>query len=113
MNFLQKDMEYENCYVFTHLHVQEFLAAMFYVLKDRWGTRDCSLQSLEDFKLLLESSSGKDPHMMQMKCFLFGLLNEDLVKPLETTLNCKMSLDIKGKILRWLEILENSEHFPA
>ncbi|XP_044116182.1 NACHT, LRR and PYD domains-containing protein 14 [Neovison vison] len=112
-NILQKDTEYENCYVFTHLHVQEFLAAMFYVLKDNWETRDRSLQSFEDVKLLLEANSGQDPHLAQMKCFLFGLLNEDLVKQLETTLNCTMSLEIKGKILQWLEILGKSEHFPT
>ncbi|KAF3830023.1 hypothetical protein GH733_001448, partial [Mirounga leonina] len=113
MSILQKHTEYENCYVFTHLHVQEFLAAMFYMLKDNWGTRNNSLQSFEDLKLLLESNSDQDPHLMQTKRFLFGLLNDDLVKQLETTLNCKMSLEIKRKILQWLEILGNSEHFPA
>ncbi|XP_042761935.1 NACHT, LRR and PYD domains-containing protein 14 isoform X4 [Panthera leo] len=113
LNILQKDMEYENCYMFTHLHVQEFLAAMFYMLQDSWGTKNSSFQSFEDLKLLLESNSYKDPHLTQMKCFLFGLLNEDRVKQLEKTFSCKMSLEIKWKILQWLEMMGNSEDFPA
>nr|XP_019583439.1 PREDICTED: NACHT, LRR and PYD domains-containing protein 14 [Rhinolophus sinicus] len=113
MNILQKDIEYENCYEFTHLHIQEFFAAMFYMLKDSWGITDCSLQSFEDLKLLLESNSHRDPHLMQMKCFLFGLLNEDRVKQLEETFNCKMSLEIKWKILQWIKILGKSEHFSS
>ncbi|XP_057603308.1 NACHT, LRR and PYD domains-containing protein 14 [Hippopotamus amphibius kiboko] len=113
MNILQKDREYENCYLFTHLHIQEFFAAMFYMLQGNWGTRDNSFQAFEDLELVLESSSYKDPHLLQMKCFLFGLLNEDRVKQLEETFNCKMSPEIKWKILQWMETLGNSEHFPS
>ncbi|XP_039719374.1 NACHT, LRR and PYD domains-containing protein 14 [Pteropus medius] len=113
INILQKDTEYENCYEFAHLHIQEFFAAMFYMLKDSWGTTDRSAQAFEDLKLLLESNSYKDPHLMPMKCFLFGLLNEDLVKQLEETFNCTLSLEIKWKILQWMEILGNSEYFSS
>ncbi|KAF6105118.1 NLR family pyrin domain containing 14 [Phyllostomus discolor] len=111
MNILQKDSDYENCYEFTHLHIQEFFAAMLYILEDSWGPMDHSSQSFADLKLLLESSSYKDPHLIQMKCFLFGLLNEDRVKQLEETFNCKMSLEIKEKILQGMEILGNSDYF--
>lgn len=57
MSILQQDVQYENCYVFTHLHIQEFFAAVFYMLKGSWGTKDHSFQSLEGLKLLLESNS--------------------------------------------------------
>ncbi|XP_019487772.1 PREDICTED: NACHT, LRR and PYD domains-containing protein 14 [Hipposideros armiger] len=114
MNILQVDTEYENCYEFTHLHIQEFFAAMFYLLKDSWGITDRSSQSFEqDLKLLLESNSHREPHLMQMKYFLFGLLNEDQVKQLEETFNCKMSLEIKWKILQWMKILGNNDYFPS
>ncbi|KAI4580921.1 hypothetical protein MJG53_010463 [Ovis ammon polii x Ovis aries] len=112
-NILQKDTVYENCYVFTHLHIQEFFAAMFYVLQDSWDTRDDSLQSFENLELVLESSSYKDPHLLQMKCFLFGLLNEDRMKQLEETFNCTMSLEVKWMILQWMETLGNSEQLPS
>uniref|UniRef100_A0A8C4PGY0 NLR family pyrin domain containing 14 n=1 Tax=Equus asinus TaxID=9793 RepID=A0A8C4PGY0_EQUAS len=113
VNILQKDTEYENCYVFTHLHIQEFFAAMFYILKDSRETGNLFFQSFEDLKLLFESNSYKDRHLMQMKCFVFGLLNEGLVKQLEDTFNCKMSLGVKWKILQWMEILGNSDCFPS
>ncbi|KAM9660246.1 NACHT, LRR and PYD domains-containing protein 14 [Trichechus inunguis] len=113
MNILQKDSEYENCYVFTHLHVQEYFAAMFYTLKGKWGTRDHSFQSFEDLKLLLESKAYEDTHLMQMKCFLFGLLNEDRVIQLEKTFYCTMSLGLKWELLQWIETLGNSEYSPS
>ncbi|XP_055404759.1 NACHT, LRR and PYD domains-containing protein 14 isoform X3 [Bubalus kerabau] len=112
-NILQKDTEYENCYVFTHLHIQEFFAAMFYVLEGNWDNRDDSLQSFENLELVLESSSYKDPHLLQMKCFLFGLLNEDRMKQLEETFNCTMSLEVKWTILQWMETLGSSEQLPS
>ncbi|XP_006870357.1 PREDICTED: NACHT, LRR and PYD domains-containing protein 14 [Chrysochloris asiatica] len=109
MNILQKDSEYDNCYVFTHLQIQEFFAAMFYLLKGKWETRDYSFQSFEDSKLLIESKAYEDIHLMQMKNFLFGLLNEDKVKHLETIFYCKMSLELKGELLQWMETLGKSE----
>nr|XP_054951152.1 NACHT, LRR and PYD domains-containing protein 14 isoform X3 [Pan paniscus] len=112
-NIIQKDAEYENCYVFTHLHVQEFFAAMFYMLKGNWEAGNPSCQPFEDLKSLLQSTSYKDPHLTQMKCFLFGLLNEDRVKQLERTFNCKMSLKIKSKLLQCMEVLGNSDYSPS
>nr|XP_051679495.1 NACHT, LRR and PYD domains-containing protein 14 [Oryctolagus cuniculus] len=113
MNILQRDREYENCYVFTHLHVQEFFAAMFYMLKDNWEARDYPVESFEDLKLLLESKNDKDSNLMQMRCFLFGLLNEKKIKQLEEALNCKTSLDIKQESLQWMEELGNSDYSPS
>uniref|UniRef100_A0A8I3WN57 NLR family pyrin domain containing 14 n=1 Tax=Callithrix jacchus TaxID=9483 RepID=A0A8I3WN57_CALJA len=112
-NILQKDAEYENCYVFTHLHVQEFFAAMFYMLKGNWESGDPSFHPFEDLKSLLQSTSHKDPHLTQTKCFLFGLLNKNRVKQLEKTFNCKISLKIKSKLLQWMEVLGKSEYSPT
>uniref|UniRef100_A0A8C8ZJ14 NLR family pyrin domain containing 14 n=1 Tax=Prolemur simus TaxID=1328070 RepID=A0A8C8ZJ14_PROSS len=113
VNILQRDVEYENSYLFTHLHVQEFFAAMFYMLKDNWEAGGHSFQPFEDVKLLVESKSYEDSHLTQMKYFLFGLLSEDRVRELEKTLNCKMSLKIKSKLLQCMEVLGNSEYSPS
>uniref|UniRef100_A0A8C3W107 NLR family pyrin domain containing 14 n=1 Tax=Catagonus wagneri TaxID=51154 RepID=A0A8C3W107_9CETA len=110
---LQKDTGYQNCYVFMHLHIQEFFAAMFFMLQDSWGPRDSRLQSFEDWDLLLESSSSKDPHLLQTKCFLFGLLNEERARELEAAFHCKMSLEMKWKMLQWLERLGTREPLLA
>ncbi|XP_017362681.1 NACHT, LRR and PYD domains-containing protein 14 [Cebus imitator] len=112
-NILQKDAEYENCYVFTHLHVQEFFAAMFYMLKGNWESGDPSFKPFEDLKSLLQSTSHKDPHLTQTKFFLFGLLNKNRVKQLEKTFNCKISPKIKSKLLQWMEVLGKSEYSPS
>lgn len=53
---------------------------MFYILKDSMEIRNFFFQFFEDVKLLFESNSYKDFYLMQMKCFLFGFLNEGLVK---------------------------------
>ncbi|XP_047373890.1 NACHT, LRR and PYD domains-containing protein 14 [Sciurus carolinensis] len=113
LNILQKGTEYDNCYVFTNLQIQEFFAAMFYMLKGDWDSRDHSIQSFEDLKLLLESRSCQDPHLMQMKCFLFGLLNEDRVKKLEETFNCNISLELKSELLQWMEAFGKSDSSPS
>ncbi|XP_055972328.1 NACHT, LRR and PYD domains-containing protein 14 [Sorex fumeus] len=111
MNILQKDTEYENCFVFTHVLVQEFFAAMCYVLEDNLEDNDNPFISPKYVKLLLESKTHKDPHLTKMKCFLFGLLNEDRIKQLEDSLHCHMSLELKWKILEWVETVGNSEQF--
>ncbi|XP_013367206.1 PREDICTED: NACHT, LRR and PYD domains-containing protein 14 [Chinchilla lanigera] len=113
MNILQKDADYDNCYLFAHLHIQEFFAAMFYVLKSDWEDREDSSQSFGDLNLLLDSKSDRDPHLTQLKYFLFGLLNEELVKQLEETLKCKMSLKIKWEVLQWIKVLGNSDISPS
>ncbi|XP_004683677.1 PREDICTED: NACHT, LRR and PYD domains-containing protein 14 [Condylura cristata] len=113
MNILQKDTEHENCYAFSHLHVQEFFAAVSYVLKGGLGNTEHPFQSFEHLKLLLDSKTHRDPHLTQIKYFLFGLLNEDRIKQLEKTFHCKMSLEIKWKVLQWMEILGNNEDFPS
>ncbi|ELK24767.1 NACHT, LRR and PYD domains-containing protein 14 [Myotis davidii] len=84
---------------------------MFYMLEDSSKLEDHASQSFADLKLLLESNNCEHPHLTQMKCFLFGLLNEDRAKQLEETLNCNLSLDLKGKILQGMEILGKRDSF--
>ncbi|XP_048217226.1 NACHT, LRR and PYD domains-containing protein 14 [Perognathus longimembris pacificus] len=106
---LQKDPELENCYVFTHLHIQEFLAAIFYLLKENWESSDYPVKSYEDMKLLLGSVSYQYSHLTHLKWFLFGLLNEARVNQLEQILHFKLSLAIKQHLLQCIEMLANSD----
>nr|XP_042134799.1 NACHT, LRR and PYD domains-containing protein 14 [Peromyscus maniculatus bairdii] len=82
---LQKDTEYGNCFAFTHLHIQEFFAALFYFLRENPEEKDYPIKRFENLHLLLESNCFHDPHLEQMKCFLFGLLNKERVRQLEET----------------------------
>ncbi|XP_016045753.2 NACHT, LRR and PYD domains-containing protein 14 isoform X1 [Erinaceus europaeus] len=113
MNIIQQDVEYESCYVFTHIHVQEYLAALSYMLEGDWGMKSDSFQSFEHLKLLLESKMYNSPHLINMKCFLFGLLNENRIRRLERCLNCTMLLDVKDKILQWVKRLGSRKYFPS
>lgn len=110
MKILEEDSK-SHCCVFTHLHIQEFFAAMFYMLADSTQLGDHSSQTFADLNLLLGSTNRENPHLTQMKLFLFGLLNEDQVEQLEETLNCNMSLEIKRKILQEMKILGNNDSF--
>ncbi|XP_006885679.1 PREDICTED: NACHT, LRR and PYD domains-containing protein 14 [Elephantulus edwardii] len=110
MNILKKDLDYENCYTFTYLHVQQFFGAMFYVVKGNWQVKDLSYQPFEDLNQFLDS---EDIHLRQMKYFLFGLVNEYIIKQLEKIFKCKMSLDLKWELIEWAGILANSGRPPA
>ncbi|GAB1292520.1 NACHT, LRR and PYD domains-containing protein 14 [Apodemus speciosus] len=92
---LQQDTEYENCYMFTHLHLQEFFAALFYLLRENPEEKDYPCEPFENLFLLLESNHFHDPHLEQMKCFLFGLLNKDRVRQLEETFNLTISMELR------------------
>ncbi|ERE77211.1 NACHT, LRR and PYD domain-containing protein 14 [Cricetulus griseus] len=111
VNVLQEDTEYKNCYAFTHLHVQEFFAALFYLLRE--NPKNYPIKPFEDLNRLLDSNSFQDPHLEQMKCFLFGLLNKDRVRQLEETFNFTISMNIKGELLMCLEALEKNEFSPS
>ncbi|XP_021086129.1 NACHT, LRR and PYD domains-containing protein 14 isoform X2 [Mesocricetus auratus] len=113
VNVLQEDKEYENCYAFTHFHVQEFFAALFYLLIQNPEKRDYPRKSFEDLYSLLESNSFHNPHLEQMKCFMFGLLNKDRVRQLEETFKFTISMDIKVELLMCLETLEKDDINPS
>nr|AAG45188.1 RNI-like protein [Mus musculus] len=106
---LQQDTEYENCYMFTHLHVQEFFAALFYLLRENLEEQDYPSEPFENLYLLLESNHIHDPHLEQMKCFLFGLLNKDRVRQLEETFNLTISMEVREELLACLEGLEKDD----
>ncbi|KAM7329117.1 hypothetical protein ACRRTK_010730 [Alexandromys fortis] len=110
---LHEDTEYENCYTFAHLHVQEFFGALFYLLRENPEERDYPLKPFESLYLLLESNHSEDPHLEQMKCFLFGLMNKEQVRQLEETFNFTISMDVKGHLLMCLEAIEKDDSYPS
>ncbi|XP_005351157.1 NACHT, LRR and PYD domains-containing protein 14 [Microtus ochrogaster] len=110
---LHEDTEYENCYTFTHLHVQEFFGALFYLLRENPEKKDYPLKPFESLYLLLESNHSEDPHLEQMKCFLFGLLNKEQVRQLEETFNVTISMDVRGDLLMCLEAIEKDDSYPS
>ncbi|XP_062945986.1 NACHT, LRR and PYD domains-containing protein 2 [Cynocephalus volans] len=100
-NVLQKDRDCEGCYSFLHLSVQQFFAAMFYVLENEEEDGDSRRWDIGDVqKLFSKEERLSNPNLTQVGYFFFGLLNEKRAKELETTFGCRISVEIKQELLK-------------
>ncbi|XP_068920849.1 NACHT, LRR and PYD domains-containing protein 12-like isoform X2 [Petaurus breviceps papuanus] len=104
MNIFQKDSDCEKCYSFIHLSFQEFFAAMFYLMNtDKAGGKSPD-SSIPDVKKLLEECKGHASSFVALVVqFLFGFLNAETARKLESKFRCRMSLEIKSKLLQWVQ----------
>ncbi|XP_049756837.1 NACHT, LRR and PYD domains-containing protein 2 [Elephas maximus indicus] len=103
-NILQKVKGCEGCYSFIHLSVQQFFAAIFYVLGSEEEKEDRESHSGDIGniqKLFSKEERLKNPSLPQVGYFLFGLSNEKRTRELETTFGCQLSIDVKQELLRW------------
>ncbi|NWH85109.1 NLRP3 protein, partial [Aegithalos caudatus] len=98
--------EGEDCgsvYAFTHLHLQEFFAAMFYVLEDD-GAMVSSLGRLEkDVNKLLESYNKSRRDLNVTVRFLFGLVSQKSIEYMDKTIGCRISPRAREELLEWLQ----------
>ncbi|KAM4778255.1 NACHT, LRR and PYD domains-containing protein 3-like isoform 1-T1 [Cyanocitta cristata] len=95
--------DHGSVYAFTHLHLQEFFAAMFYVLEDD-GEMVSSLGRLEkDVNKLLESYSKSRKDLNITVRFLFGLVSQKSVEYMDKTIGCRISRQAREELLKWLQ----------
>ncbi|NWV53756.1 NLRP3 protein, partial [Daphoenositta chrysoptera] len=100
---IPEEGDHGSVYAFTHLHLQEFFAAMFYVLEDD-GEMVSSLRRLEkDVNKLLESYSKSRKDLNVTVRFLFGLVSQKSIEYMDKTIGCRISPRARGELLKWLQ----------
>ncbi|NXU91120.1 NLRP3 protein, partial [Xiphorhynchus elegans] len=95
--------DYGKVYGFTHLHLQEFFAAMFYVLEEDEETVG-DLERLEkDVNKFLESYSESRKDLNVTVRFLFGLVSQKSMEYVGKTIGCRISPQGREELLKWLQ----------
>ncbi|XP_021257558.1 NACHT, LRR and PYD domains-containing protein 3 isoform X2 [Numida meleagris] len=100
---LKKGTDHGNVYGFSHLHLQEFFAAMFYVLEDQEETVGDSGPLAKDVNTLLESYHASRTDLNLTVRLLFGLVSPKSVKYADEGIGCRISLRPREDLLRWLQ----------
>ncbi|NXG20841.1 NLRP3 protein, partial [Grallaria varia] len=95
--------DHRKVYGFTHLHLQEFFAAMFYVLEDDEETVSDWERLEKDVNKLLESYSESRKDLNVTVRFLFGLVSQKSVDYLGKTTGCRISPQAREELLKWLQ----------
>uniref|UniRef100_A0A8C2YCG0 NACHT, LRR and PYD domains-containing protein 3 n=2 Tax=Coturnix japonica TaxID=93934 RepID=A0A8C2YCG0_COTJA len=100
---LEKGTDHGNVYSFSHLHLQEFFAAMFYVLEDREEVVDDSRLLAKDVNVLLETYHMSRMDLNMTVQLLFGLVNPKSIEYADKGIGCRISSRPRGDLLRWLQ----------
>nr|XP_003944098.1 NACHT, LRR and PYD domains-containing protein 5 [Saimiri boliviensis boliviensis] len=96
----------EEHFTFLHLSLQDFCAALYYVLEGLdVEPAPCPLFMEKGKRSVELKQVGFHSHLLRMKRFLFGLMNENVRRPLEVLLGCPMPLGVKQKLLHWVSLL--------
>ncbi|XP_077322463.1 NACHT, LRR and PYD domains-containing protein 12-like isoform X2 [Lithobates pipiens] len=108
-NLFHLDIDTQTCYSFNHLSVQEFLAALYYVLDDGSGNEE-GTTGLGKGTSIPEICKGDSlsimckeyPHLALAVRFLFGLLNEKEVKTFSKSTGINISPPARQAMEEWL-----------
>ncbi|KAF6078827.1 NLR family pyrin domain containing 5 [Phyllostomus discolor] len=105
-NILLQDTHEDRCFTFLHPSLQEFCAALYYVLEGlemEWYPHPLYVENMKISKELKQVSFNI--HLLQMKRFLFGLMNQELVRTLKDLLRCPLALVVRRVLLHWVSLL--------
>uniref|UniRef100_A0A8C3VHA2 NACHT domain-containing protein n=1 Tax=Catharus ustulatus TaxID=91951 RepID=A0A8C3VHA2_CATUS len=95
--------DHDSVYAFTHLHLQEFFAAMFYVLEDDEEMASSLGKLDKNVNKLLESYNKSRKDLNVTVRFLFGLVSQKSIEYMDKTIGCRISPRAREELLEWLQ----------
>uniref|UniRef100_A0A8C2LDX2 NLR family, pyrin domain containing 5 n=1 Tax=Cricetulus griseus TaxID=10029 RepID=A0A8C2LDX2_CRIGR len=105
MDVFQASHSAKRCYAFFHLSLQDFFAALHYVLEGL-GTWNQSCFVIKNLRSLSElKGTHFNAHLGGMKRFLFGLVNKDTMRTLEVLLGYPLSPVVNQVLQHWVFML--------
>uniref|UniRef100_A0A2K6CG67 NLR family pyrin domain containing 9 n=1 Tax=Macaca nemestrina TaxID=9545 RepID=A0A2K6CG67_MACNE len=96
-----------DCFTFIHLSIQEFCAAMFYLLKRPKDNPNSAIGSIT--QLVKATVIQPQTHLTQVGIFMFGISAEEIVSMLETSFGFPLSKDLQQEITQSLKSLSQCE----
>ncbi|XP_032751097.1 NACHT, LRR and PYD domains-containing protein 4B-like [Rattus rattus] len=107
IGILEQSRESQNSYIFFHPSVQEFCAAMFYLLQTHMNHPSPDVLHVE--KLLFSFLEEVNTQWIFLGRFIFGLLHELEHEKLEAFFGYQLSQQLKQELFLWLELLLDPE----
>ncbi|KAL2762726.1 NACHT, LRR and PYD domains-containing protein 4, partial [Daubentonia madagascariensis] len=98
----------EHSYMFIHMSIQEFCAAMFYLLM-RDGAHPNPAVRCRETLLINYLKKERKAHWISLGCFIFGFLNEKEQQKLDAFFGFQLSQEIKQQFHRCLKSLGERE----
>ncbi|XP_076986794.1 NACHT, LRR and PYD domains-containing protein 9 [Tamandua tetradactyla] len=97
-----------DCFTFIHVRIQEFCAAMFYLLQQPKDNPNPAIGSVT--QLVAAGVCQAQDHLSQMGLFVFGFSTEKVTKILETSFGFRLLRDIRQEITQFLKTLSQCGH---
>ncbi|XP_076788196.1 NACHT, LRR and PYD domains-containing protein 5-like isoform X2 [Arvicanthis niloticus] len=100
---LQVGHRSEKSSIFFHRSLQDFFAALYYVLEElgEWNQYFSFIKNQQSIMEVKRTNNIP----LGMKRFLFGLMNKDILKTLEVLFGCPINLTIKQKLQHWVSLI--------
>ncbi|XP_040590063.1 NACHT, LRR and PYD domains-containing protein 4A-like isoform X2 [Mesocricetus auratus] len=107
MSVLLKSKDSKNFYKFHHPSIQEFCAAVFYLVKSHEDHPSKDVQGIET--LLFTFLSKVRVHWIYLGCFIFGLLHKSEQEKLQAFFGYQLSQEVEQKLCQSLEEISIDE----